>query len=771
MKSTSLLTHWGPVVVESDGDKITKVKGHPKDPSPSPLNESLLQTQENRVKRPAIRKSWLDNGPGSKTFLRGREEFIEVDWDEALSAVSGELIRIRDTYGHQAIYGGSYGWSSAGKFHLCSGQIRRFMRLFGSYTDAWGTYSSSAAAGIIPYVLGMPYLEAVGLQTSWSVISENTDLFISFGGLRLTNTHVHFGGQGPHETGRWLDTARRRGVHFVNISPLEDDLSQDLDPEWVRPIPGTDVALMAGLIHTLVIEERHDAEFLQNHCVGWTQLEEYILGKTDGIAKTAEWASKITGLREEKIKDLAREMSQKRTFINLTLAVQRQDHGEQSYWMGIALASALGQIGLEGGGIGFTFGASGNVGNGGIRVPVPGFPVPDRDPASTVISVSRITELLESPGEPFDFNGTKQDFPKIRLVYWAGGNIFHHHQDLNRLTKAWETLETVIMHEPFWTPAAKRADIVLPATTPLERSDITVGGNLVIVNSPAIPPLAEARDDYDIFSELSRHLGFQKDFTQGKTSSEWVRHFYETFRERDPEAPSFEEILHDGTYVYGEFAMGEARQIFLSKFRDNPAEFPLSTPSGKIELYSEKIAGYGYDDCPPHPTWLEPFERLIPGKKQRYPLHLISNQPSTRLHGQYDHGVTSQREKIKGREPCRIHPIAAKSRKIEDGDLVRLFNDRGSCLASAVITTSLMESVVELSTGAWYDPDDHGMCKHGNPNVLTRDKGTSQLAQGPTAHTCLIEIEKFSGDPPPITAYDYPQFEVRNERKKNDNPI
>ena len=116
---------------------------------------------------------------------------------------------------------------------------------------------------------------------------------------------------------------------------------------------------------------------------------------------------------------------------------------------------------------------------------VPGFPVPDRDPASTVISVSRITELLESPGEPFDFNGTKQDFPKIRLVYWAGGNIFHHHQDLNRLTKAWETLETEIMHEPFWTPAAKRADIVLPATTPLERSDITVGGNLVIVNSPA----------------------------------------------------------------------------------------------------------------------------------------------------------------------------------------------------------------------------------------------------------------------------------------------
>ncbi len=114
-----------------------------------------------------------------------------------------------------------------------------------------------------------------------------------------------------------------------------------------------------------------------------------------------------------------------------------------------------------------------------------------------------------------------------------------------------------------------------------------------------------------------------------------------------------------------------------------------------------------------------------------------------------------------GREPCRLHPRDAAARGIREGDVVRVFNDRGACLAGARISDAVMPGAVQLSTGAWYDPDADGMCKHGNANVLTRDKGTSRLAQGPTAHTCLVEVERYPGDPPPVTAFDSPPLVER----------
>ncbi|MEM7275723.1 MAG: molybdopterin dinucleotide binding domain-containing protein [Actinomycetota bacterium] len=178
-------------------------------------------------------------------------------------------------------------------------------------------------------------------------------------------------------------------------------------------------------------------------------------------------------------------------------------------------------------------------------------------------------------------------------------------------------------------------------------------------------------------------------------------------------------------------------------------------------MFSEVIEAFGYDDCPPHPTWLEPYERLGTPAADRHPLHLVSNQPATKLHSQFDHAAPSGETKVAGREPIRINPADAAARGIVDGDIVRVHNDRGACLAGAVLSDWVMQGAVQLSTGAWYDPDDEGMCKHGNPNVLTRDKGTSSLGQGPTAHTCLVEIERFDGEPPPVTAHQPPRFVSR----------
>ena len=274
----------------------------------------------------------------------------------------------------------------------------------------------------------------------------------------------------------------------------------------------------------------------------------------------------------------------------------------------------------------------------------------------------------------------------------------------------------------------------------------------------AIDPHGEARNDYDIYVELAERLGFGSRFSEGRTADEWIEHLYEQFADANDYAPPFDEFWAAGFVQHDMAVMGETDQVFLEDFRADPDSAPIPTPSGRIELFSSTIDGFGYDDCGGHPRWYEPFERLGTPRAERWPLHLISNQPRTRLHSQYDHGPPSRAAKVAGREPVRLNPGDAAARSIADGDVVRIHNDRGACLAGAVLSDAVAAGVVELATGAWYDPAPDGTCKHGNPNVLTADKGTSQLAQGPSAQTCLVEVERFDGEPPPVTAFDPPAF-------------
>ena len=203
-----------------------------------------MHSNELRIERPAVRRSWLEEGPGSNNDLRGNEPFIEVEWDEAIDLAASELKRVQAQHGSQAIFAGSYGWGSSGRVHAPSALLFRLLRMFGGYTDVWGTYSSSAAQAIIPYFLGMRYHTAIGRGTSWSVIAEHTELFVSFGGLRLSNTDVTYGGQGTHHTEDWMKKANRNGTEFLNIGPLRDDVDSGIESRWQRIRPGTDVALM-----------------------------------------------------------------------------------------------------------------------------------------------------------------------------------------------------------------------------------------------------------------------------------------------------------------------------------------------------------------------------------------------------------------------------------------------------------------------------------------------------------------------------------------------
>ncbi len=756
-------SHWGTYRARIGNGRVQELLAFEQDCDPSPIGPGILDVQHGpmRVDAPMVRETWLTGGPGTRTDLRGSDPFVEVSWEKVNELVAAELNRVRKTFGNASIFGGSYGWASAGRFHHAQSQLKRFLNCIGGFTRSKFTYSFAAAEAMVPHVLGS-FRDYLDTCTSWDVIHDHTQLFVCFGGVPLKNGQISQGGTGCHIQRRALLDAGKAGIDFVNISPLKSDVLDDVGSDWVALRPNTDVALMLGLAHTIESEGLTDRAFLQRYTEGFEAFLPYLMGEADGIPKTADWAAGICEIPAATIRALARRMAGMRTMISVSWSLTRQDHGEQPFWMAITLAAMLGQIGLPGGGFGFGYSAMNFI--GGNHHIIPGASLPQgKNPVEDFIPVARITDLLLNPRKPFDFDGVRYEYPNTKLVWWAGGNPFHHHQDLNLMMQAWQKPETVIVNEWCWNPLAKHADIVLPCTTPLERDDmaITPRDPYVVSMSKLTEAFGQARDDYDIFAGIARAMGVEEEFTQGRSTHEWQRWIYDRTRERCADAgldiPTFDQFRSQQW-----FKLEDPSQsiIMLSDFRADPVAHPLTTPSGKIEIFSRTVADFGYDDCPGHPVWQEPYEWL--GNAGRYPLHLISNQPKDKLHSQLDHGSVSKAKKVAGREPLHIQPEDAALRGLKNGDLVRVFNDRGACLGSVVIDAAMRPGVVQMSTGAWYDPDENGMCKHGNPNVLTRDKGTSKLGQGPSAHSCLIEVELFKDAPPPVTAHEPPQI-IRSE--------
>lgn len=750
------LTHWGAFTATVESGEVTSVAPLDGDTDPSPALGNLPGSVRHisRVTSPAIRRGWLDDGPGPTT-RRGADEFVAVSWDELTELLATELGRVVDTHGNAAIYGGSYGWASAGRFHHAQSQVHRFLNCLGGYTFSRHSYSLGATGVIMPRVVGT-HDDLFKRSTQWDVIVEHTDLMVCFGGLALKNTGVNHGGTTAHPARDALNRFRERGGRIVSFSPLRDDVDGPCD--WHAAIPGTDVAIMLALAHVLATESLADREFLETYCTGYERFERYLLGTDDGVPKSPQWAAPICGLAAEDLTTLARRMAAARTIVTVSWSLQRTRHGEQAPWMGLTLAAMLGQIGLPGGGFGHGYGSMNEPGMAPLRSGLPRLPQ-GVNPVSSFIPVAAVSDMLLHPGEPFDYNGRRLTYPDIKLVYWAGGNPFHHHQNIPRLRRALSRPDTVVVHDPYWTAMAKHADIVVPSTTSLERDDFSGSKNdPVLMAMPKLTePYAQSRDDYDTFAALARRLGVEEQFTEGRNARQWLAHLYEVWSAAlDFEVPSFDDFWDAGRLRLPT----EDGLTLLADFRADPSAHRLATPSGLIEIFSADIDGFGYDDCAGHPTWFEPAEWLGGPRAARYPLHLLANQPASRLHSQLDGGAASQKSKVAGREPIRMNPEDAQARGLVAGDVVRVFNDRGACLAGVVLDAGVRPQVVQLSTGAWFDPadpvDPDAMCVHGNPNVLTDDVGTSSLARGCTGAHVLVDVEKFTAPLPPVRAHQPP---------------
>ncbi|WP_343720205.1 trimethylamine-N-oxide reductase TorA, partial [Achromobacter dolens] len=516
----------------------------------------------------------------------------------------------------------------------------------------------------------------------------------------------------------------------------------------------------------------------ETYAVGFEEFIAYVEGKTeDKIERTPEWAESICGVPAGRIRELARLMAGNRTQLIFGWAIQRQQHGEQPYWMAAILATMLGQIGLPGGGISYVHHYS-SAGVPASGASMPGsFPLnldPGRKPRhenddyqgySAVVPVARVIDALLEPGKEINYNGHKVKLPPYKMAIFSGGNQWHRQQDRNRMKRAYQKLETVVAIDYNWTATCRFADIVLPACTPFERNDIDAYGTFsnrgVIAMHKLVDPLFHSRSDFDIWTDFCKRMQRDVEYTRNMNEMQWVEFLYEECRKENAgkgfAMPPFAQFWEQGYVLFPE---GKP-WVRHADFREDPEVNALGTPSGFIEIYSRKLASFGYRDCKGHPLWMEKAERSHNGpRSDKYPLWMQSSHPNERLHSQTCESPSRRATyTIQGREPVYISPEDARQRGIRQGDLVRVFNDRGQLLAGAAISSDFPPGVVRIHEGAWYGPtgpEIGALDTYGDPNTLTLDIGSSELAQATSANTCLVEIELFKGVAPAVTAFGGP---------------
>jgi len=325
-------------------------------------------------------------------------------------------------------------------------------------------------------------------------------------------------------------------------------------------------------------------------------------------------------------------------------------------------------------------------------------------------------------------------------------------------------IEFMLAQQPWMENDCLYADIVLPVNTKFEENDIAADGiggqfNTLIDELQCIEPLGESRSDYEIVCMIAEKFGLLEEYTDGKTVEEWKKVGFETSGAAD--FISYEEWKEKGYYVFPTDPEWKKYSPGLRDFHDDPEKNPLPTPTGKLEFYSQALAEHFPDDeeRPPYPKWI-PYgeshqESLLCERAKRYPLLVVSNHPRWGVHANH-WDITWFREiptcKMRGPDgyqyqPVWIHPEDAAERKIEDGDVVCIFNERGRVLAIAFVTERIMPGAISIDHGAKYDPIVHGELDRGGAiNTIVPPKLTSKNATGMATCGILAEVERVKLD-------------------------
>ena len=692
--------------------------------------------------------------PMKRVGKRGEGKFQRITWDEALDAIASNLKRIVEQYGNESVYlqyaTGTLGGTLARSWPQNASLVTRLMNCYGGYLNHYNTYSTAQ----ITTGLSFTYGSSVG--NSPSDIA-NTKLLVMFGN-NPAETRMSGGG-----VVYYLAEARARSnARMIIIDPRYTDTAGGREDEWIPIRPGTDAALVAGLAHVLITENMVDQAFLDKYCIGYDEktlppgepsnghYKAYVLGDgPDGIAKTPQWASGITGIPVDRIIKLAREIGMaKPCYIVQGWGPQRHANGEMSARAVALLASLTGNVGISGGNSG---GREGTYSLPFVRFPTLTNPV--KDSISFFLWTDAIVRGPEMTATKDGVRGTDRLKAPIKFLWnYAGNSTLNQHSDINKTLEILQDeskCEMIVVIDNHMTSSAMCADILLPDTVTAEQADFCLAdsaGNMsfAIFAQQAVKPPMECKTLYQMMSELAARLGIEDKFTEGRTEEEWLRYLYAQSREQDPQLPTYEEFREMGIYKRKD---PNGHFIAHKAFRDDPQANPLGTPSGKIELYSPRLAEMAKtwelpegDVIHPLPVYVPTFEGWDSPLREKYPLQLTGFHFKARTHSTYGN---VELLKAAARQEVWMNPIDAKPRGIKNGDMVRIFNDRGETQINVKVTPRIMPGVVALGEGAWYAPDGRKIDHAGSINVLTTHR-PSPLAKGNPQHTNLVEIRKLA---------------------------
>lgn len=655
--------------------------------------------------------------PLKRVGRRGEGNFTRISWDEATTIIAGELQRITKKYGARSRYV-NYGSGIIGTLSE-KAFFKRLLSVYGGgFLDATNSYSNACVSAATPYTFGSNMTS--GSRDNWL----HSKLIILWG---HNPAETSFG----TNTAYYLLKAKENGARIIVVDPRCSDTAAAFADQWIPLLPTTDNALMDAMLYVMITEEIYDKAFVDKYCLGFAEnrmpagipphnsLSSYILGLSDGTPKTPAWAEKITRVPAETIVHLAREYAtNKPAALIQGWGPQRHAYGEQPVRGAAALAAVTGNIGILGGW------AAGSGDYPRIRLAS----IPYEKANNKNIPVFTWPEAVLAGELKF-------------MASLAGNCLINQHADINatKLMLQDESLcEFILVSDEFMTASAKFADILLPSTNFLERTDLASGkgySDYIVLQSKAVEPEFERRDGYDWMTDVARKLGVETGFTQGKTSLDWVRYIIDKTREDEPSFPTYEELAKTGIYYKSE-------QKTVIPFREqieDPAAHPFPTPSGKIELFSPRLYALNNPgEIPALPKYIASWEGPEDPLRKEYPLQLIGwhSKRST-------HSTLANSAWLAEAAPHElwINPEDAEARQLKNGERVHVYNQRGRLAVNIKITSRIIPGVVAMPQGAWYDPDEQGVDQGGCINTLTKYHPTP-LAKGNPQHTNLVQIEK-----------------------------
>jgi trimethylamine-N-oxide reductase (cytochrome c) len=559
--------------------------------------------------------------------------------------------------------------------------------------------------------------------------------------------------------------------------------------------------MFLAIAYTWLVENTYDKDYVATHVVGFDKFKDYVLGKEDGIPKTPTWAAKKTGVPSRIIKALARVWAAKPTTTvhanggNLA----RAPYATENMRLEVCLLGMQG-LGKPGRHMLTTieWGLFGQLNppqwDYGKTIPVPrhlvypnlapvnrGYAVVGNELPKQIISKVLIHEAILNP--PLKWYGTtlcrqltenqfvQYKYPadgcsEVHMIWTDTPALMTCWNDPNYTAKAYQSpkIEFMLAQHPWIENDCLFADIILPVTTKFENEDIGIDNftaefGTLYLDQKCIEPIGESKSDYEVVCAIAEKIGILKEYTAGKTVDEWIREGFEKCGIKP--LVTWEEFKEKGHYVIPNDPDWKKYEIGLRKFAEDPEHNPISTPTGKLEYYSERLAKHfpGDNERPPLPHWIEKGEshdeRLSGERAKKYPFLCLSNHPRWRVHSQHD-DIQWLREiqtcKIVGPDGYAyqtmwINPKDAEKKGIKQGDIVKAFNDRGASLFGAYVTERIMPSVIYVDHGARYDPIVVGELDRGGAiNTLTPRMRTSKNATGMVSGGFLLDIERVNID-------------------------